>query len=225
MRKPYLVPLFAVAMSGPAFAAGLVEPVPEPVIQAPAPVIIDTAPAFSFAGGYAGAGIGTGTFTIDGDDGIADQAEDLFNAIDDDDSAAYYQLHAGYNFQRGNFVFGPEIALFNGESEVGDEFQIGGATTASDAEVGFGGRLMGRAGYSFGRFMPYVAVGASYLEVENDGDDLSDTGIAYGLGGDFLVTDRFMVGLEYVQNDFDEFDDSDTDVDYETIGLKASFRF
>ncbi len=211
-------------MSAPAFAGGLVEPAPEPIIAAPAPVA-PVSPIWDFAGAYVGAGVGTGTFTAEGDDDFEDGADDFFDAIDDDDSAAYYQLHAGYNFVRNNIVFGPELALFNGESELSDQVATATGTENADAEVDFGARLVGRAGYQFGRFMPYLSVGLTYLEIEADGDDLSDTGLAVGVGADFLVTDQFMVGVEYMQNDFDEFDDSDANVDYETIALKGSFRF
>ncbi|MFQ6548262.1 outer membrane protein [Aestuariibius sp. 2305UL40-4] len=211
-------------MTSPALAGGLIEPAPEPIVQPPV-VVAPPAPTFSFAGPYVGVGIGTGTFTAEGNNDFDDEAENFFNAIDDDDSAAYYQLHAGYNFVRNNFVFGPEVALFNGESELSDDVTVGNASEATDAEVDLGARLMGRAGYQFGRVMPYLTAGLTYLEIEADGDDLSDTGFAVGVGADVLVTEQFMIGVEYIQNDFDEFDDTDADVDYETIALRGSFRF
>lgn len=222
MRRLYTATLLAV-LSAPALAAGPEDPVFEPVIAPTTPA----QPIWDFSGLYGGTAIGTGTFTLnaDDDDDPFEDVEDLFDAIDDDDSAAHYQAHLGYNFVRGRLVFGPELAFFNGESEVGENFVIDGVDAASDAEIGFGVRLVGRAGVQFGRVLPYLAAGATHMEIESDDDDLSDTGLAYGLGAEVLVTERFVLGIEYMQSDFDGFDDSEVDVDYETISLKASFKF
>lgn len=214
----------AIGLAHPALAGSL-DPVPlEPAI-APVVILPPSAPAYTFSGFYGGTAIGTGAIDLEGDEDLADDLDDLFDAIDDDDSAAYYQAHIGYNFVRNGFVFGPELAVFNGESEVGEDFTIGDVDASADAEVGFGVRLTGRGGYQFGRVMPYVALGATHMEIETDGDDLSDTGVAYGIGAEFLVTDQVVLGVEYMQNDFDDFDDSGSDVDYQTVSFRASFKF
>lgn len=205
--------------------AGSIDPAPIEPVLAPVVILPPTAPTYSFAGFYGGTAIGTAAIDLEGDEDLADDIDDLFDAIDDDDSAAYYQAHIGYNFVRNGFVFGPELAIFNGESEVGEDFVIGGVDANADAEVGFGVRLMGRAGYQLGRVMPYVALGATHMEIESDGDDLSDIGVAYGIGAEFLVTDRVILGVEYMQNDFNDFDDSGSDVDYQAVSFRASFKF
>ncbi|MFQ6553359.1 outer membrane protein [Aestuariibius insulae] len=209
-------------MSAPVFAGGLVEPAPEPIIAAPVPVA-PVAPIWDFSGAYVGAGLGSGTFTADGDDeDIQDEAELLFENFDDDDTAGAYQIHGGYNFVNNNFVYGPEVALFFGESEIGAEATDG---ADADAEINFGARVMGRAGYQLGRTMLYGTAGLAYLDIEADDEDVSDTGIAFGAGADFLVTERIMLGVEYMQHDFNEFDDTDADVDYQTVSARLSYRF
>ncbi len=96
----------------------------------------------------------------------------------------------GYNKQVNALVFGGEIAY----------------TTGDIAIVGFSGNdytdridLKARAGYSMGRAMVYGVVGYSFADfVATSGDIHPSTGLNYGAGVDFMVTDRIFVGAEYL---------------------------
>jgi outer membrane immunogenic protein len=51
------------------------------------------------------------------------------------------------------------------------------------------------------------------------------TGIFYGVGFDYAVTDRMTVGAELLQHEFDNFDGTGLDVDALTFGVNAALRF
>ena len=55
--------------------------------------------------------------------------------------------------------------------------------------------------------------------------DGSDTGFLYGLGVDYAVSDRWTVGGELLQNRFDDFDGTGTDLDATTLKAKVAMRF
>jgi outer membrane immunogenic protein len=57
------------------------------------------------------------------------------------------------------------------------------------------------------------------------GNDLSDSGLVYGLGFDYAVNDRWTVGGEVLQHQFDDFDASGNDFDATTIKAKVGLRF
>ena len=82
--------------------------------------------------------------------------------------------------------------------------------------------LRGRAGYDMGRFMPYLTAGVAKI----DAYDVSETGWLYGVGADFKVTERFVLGGEYTHHEFsDVLEASNTDLDTDLFQIRASFRF
>jgi outer membrane immunogenic protein len=217
-------------MTAPA-VAGNIEPVESPVVAAPAPV---AAPVLSFAGPYVGGSLGYGDLSgdglsgdLDGDDDDDDDDDALGDALDLDDDGFAYGLHAGYNFQRGNIVFGPELSLFSGDLELGsDDLEI---------ELDYGARLALRGGIASGPNLFYGTLGAAYLELDTDSaagsDDGNDWGYSAGFGVERLIGTNFVIGAQYTLHVFDgiEFDGngagSDGDFDYRTLELRASYKF
>lgn len=119
-----------------------------------------------------------------------------------------YGLFAGYQHDFGKYVLGGELNYNNVElddvSGSGDLFS-----------------LRGRAGYDMGRLMPYVTVGYAYLDANG-----SDDGWLYGIGADFKVTERFVLGGEYTRHEFSDVQDvSGLDLDADLFQIRASFRF
>lgn len=169
-----------------------------PVVDAP----IEVAPApvvdaSDWTGFYAGLQYGKGNAELSFDGASADEDFDA------------YGVHGGYMRDFGKFVLGGELAYDKADLD-----------NTGDADLW---RLRARAGYDMGRFLPYATLGAAHIS--GDGD-LSETGISYGLGADFKVTEKFTVGAEYSRNDFSDVVDVDgADLDTDMVQIRASYRF
>ncbi|NIY78670.1 MAG: porin family protein [Rhodobacteraceae bacterium] len=187
--------LSAMALSAPAFAGGYSEPVIEQPTIAPAPVV--PVSGTDWTGGYAGATLGYGW----GNDAL-DDADDMT-----------YGLFGGYNYDFGDFVLGGELEYLGSEIE-NDTANLDDLT-----------RLKLRAGYDAGPALIYGVVGAAYANADIGGVSYDDTGYTYGIGVDYAVTDSINVGAELLQNEFDEFDNSGTDLSATTLGARVSFKF
>lgn len=170
-----------------------------PVVQADPVVVTETAaaPGVDWTGFYAGLQYGQGD--LEGAyGGVAVDAGD-FDA---------FGVHAGYNHDFGKYVLGAEL----------DYNKVDPEDVDGDADLV---RLKGRAGADLGRFMPYVTLGVAHLS----GDD-SETGFMYGLGADFMATEKFVIGLEYANHEFDDVANIDgLDAEADMLQIRASYRF
>lgn len=202
MKKFILAAVASVAATG-AIAGGYVAPVEPapvaPIVEAP---VMD---ASNWQGFYAGLQYGQGGADLKG----------FGESVDLGDFDAY-GVHAGYNHAFGKFILGGELDYNKADIERADD-------------KGDLVRLRARAGYDMGRFLPYVSLGAARVSADVDGADLSETGISYGVGAEYLVTEKFSVGLEYTRNDFsDVLEDeigSGADLDTDLVQVRASYRF
>lgn len=195
--KIVLASVIASFAAGTAFAGSLDY---TPVETVPAPIAPMTMQDVSWTGGYAGLQFGTGD--LDASFAGASQSVDV-DAVG---------LHAGYMLDLGQFAVGGELSYDNLSAD-------NAAGAGGDADLW---RLRGRAGYDLGKFMPFVTLGASH--VSDDGD--SETGLTYGIGADYMVTERFKVGLEYSRSDFNDFAGvNGADVDLDLIQVRGSIRF
>ncbi|MFV0303290.1 MAG: outer membrane protein [Paracoccus sp. (in: a-proteobacteria)] len=191
----------ATLTAGSALAGGYTAPVTEtPVVAPVAPVAMNN--DVDWTGFYAGVQYGQGNAEADGVDGSPDTDFDA------------YGVHGGYNYDFGKYVLGGELDYnkldFDDLDDKGDLW-----------------RLRGRAGYEFGKFMPYVTLGVAHLSADQDDFDVSDTAVTYGIGAEYMVTDKFTVGAEYTKQDFDDVSDdiNDLDIDSDMVQVRASFRF
>lgn len=198
MKKMTLVltSVSTMALAVPAFAGS-----PEPAMME-APVAVAAAPVVAASGtdwtGFYGgvtAGYGYG-------DEAADDVED-----------ATYGLFGGYTKDLGDWVLGGELEYTQTDLEQGD-FAIDDMT-----------RLKLRAGYDLGNVVLYGIVGANYANATIGGTDYSDTGVSYGVGADYALSDALVAGFEVLQNDFNEFDDSGADLSAATVAAKIAYRF
>ncbi|TRW97468.1 porin family protein [Paracoccus sp. M683] len=198
--KLALAAIAATLTAGSAFAGGYVAPVVEtaPVVAAP---VIEPQTG-DWTGFYAGLQYGKGNaeFTQGG------------ASIDSDYDA--YGIHGGYLHDFGSYVLGGELDYNKADiDDVDDKADLV--------------RLRARAGYDMGRFLPYVTIGAAHISADNvSGIDVSETGLTYGIGGEFKVTDRVSLGAEYTRSDFSDVDDIDgLDLDTDLVQVRASFHF
>lgn len=186
----------AFALSGGAAFAGGYV---APVVPAEPIVVTQPAavPGVDWTGFYAGLQYGQGD--LEGSyGGVSADAGD-FDALG---------VHAGYNHDFGKYVLGAELDYNKVELDDVD----------GDGDLV---RLKGRAGADLGRFMPYVTLGVAHLSADD-----SETGFMYGLGADFMVTEKFTMGLEYANHKFDDVGGVDgLDAEADLLQIRASYRF
>ena len=178
------------------FAGGYVAPVVET-----APVVAPVVPVEAgtdWTGFYAGLQYGQGN---------AELSDDLGDSDYDG-----YGVHAGYLRDFGKLVAGAELDYNKADLDEAD----------GDADLW---RLRARAGYDMGKFQPYVTLGAAHVSTDEDAGDVSETGITYGLGAEYLVTEKFSVGAEYSRSDFSDVPADDIDLDTDLVQVRASYRF
>ncbi|TKA94504.1 porin family protein [Cereibacter changlensis] len=191
----------ALALAGflvaPAFAAGPVTAIPEPVVE-PAPAPVMAAPLANWSGLYVGGQLGYGDVDtdVDGYDG----------------NGAIGGVHAGYRYDFGRAVVGAELAY--------DITNIGDAGDELDNVATL--KLM--AGGKIGQGLLYATAGGAWADTNSDAGD-PDDGYVYGIGYDHMLNKRWSVGAELLRHTWDAFDDSGTDADATTLQAKVGFRF
>ncbi len=196
----YTIATLTVLMGAPAFAGGLGDVAPEPVL-APVEAPIATRPDGDWAGGYVGAQLGFGDVDSNG------------GGLDGD--GAIGGVHAGYRFDYGQFVAGAELDYDIANIDIG----------AADDTLDSVARLKLIAGADLGRTLIYGTAGAAYAEATVGGATRSDNGVFAGLGADYALSDQWSVGGEYLMHKFDDFDGSGVDLDVQTLKAKVSFQF
>lgn len=123
-----------------------------------------------------------------------------------------FGIHAGYNHDFGQYVVGGELSF----SDINADGGTDGDLT----------QLRARAGLDLGRFMPYLTLGFARVSLEDSGISISESGVTYGIGGEYLISDNFSVGLEYSRSDFsDVLGFNGIDLDTDMVQLRASYRF
>jgi len=122
-----------------------------------------------------------------------------------------YGIHAGYDYDFGDFVLGGEF-----EYDRTDVDLLGGVAAVDNIA-----RLKLRLGYDFGEALGYVVIGGARADTSVG----NDSGAVYGLGFAVPMGDQFTVGGEILRHDFNNFNNSGSDVDATTINVRASFRF
>ncbi|MCL4065430.1 outer membrane beta-barrel protein [Pseudomonas sp. GX19020] len=191
------------AVAAPAFAGGPAVVVDEPVVVAPAPVVI-SAPQGNWAGFYGGASLGYGNF---------DGETSGVKVLDGDGAIGGVQL--GYRWDLGNTVIGVEGAFAG--SNIKDD--------AVDAKLKNKTDLKLQLGYDLGQSLIYATAGASWAKASIAGTNYSDNGWVAGLGYDYDLGNNWVVGAEYLYNKYDNFDNSGVDLDGSTFAIRANYRF
>lgn len=124
----------------------------------------------------------------------------------------------GYNWQRGNWVYGGELSYTN--------FSTGfvgfpGGPVQSDAL-----EARARVGYAFGPMMAYGFVGAAQSNWAAGLTSLNQTGYTYGVGIERFVTQSMTVGLELASRDVrGSFIANTLGTTINTLSLRAGFHF
>ncbi len=191
------------AISAPAFAGGPVAVAEEPVIVPAAEAYV--APGLDWSGAYVGGQLGygdvdTSTAGVDGPSGYGWLGG----------------VHAGYRWDLGSWVAGTEVSWDKTSIEIPD---------GSGVELDNVAALKLTAGREIGNSLVYGTLGAAHAKISSATGDISDNGMVYGIGFDTALNDKWTVGGEVLQHNFDDFDGTGTDVDATTIKAKVGFRF
>ena len=127
---------------------------------------------------------------------------------------------AGMNFQSGNIVYGGEIAYLGGDVFIPAE--------PSYRYVSFVD-VKARVGMEFGSALIYGVAGFSggLHENGNSFDTSFNTGYNYGIGVDYMISDRMFVGAEYLIRELKG--EWDVGADFEgsdqSLQLRVGYKF
>lgn len=191
--------LAAASVAGFASAGGYAPAVVEPVIT---PVQTYVPAGRDWTGGYAGLSFGR----HEADMTIETEGGEVGGSVDDTGLGAF----VGYLYDMGDYVVGGELSYDTADFDGTDGDLI---------------RLRGRLGYDAGNWMPYATLGMAHAKLSAGGESASDTGITFGLGAEFALTENFRLGAEIGRSSFSDFDGSGVDLDVDTIQIRASFAF
>ena len=131
-----------------------------------------------------------------------------------EDDTTVYGFNAGYDHDFGMWILGAEL-----EYSIADYDILGVADIETDTT-----RLKARGGYDMGRSLFYgvVSYGDLDFEIPAIAYSGSDNGFGFGLGVDIKATENIIIGVEYLNESF-EIDG--TDIDNQSLSLRASYKF
>lgn len=196
MRSITLAAGLAAGLGLPAFAGTLEAPIADPLPPA-APPPPPPLPSLGgeWTGGYAGVQLGYGDVNGTG-------------AADGDD--AVFGVHVGYDYDFGTFVLGGELDYDDADIDLGGAASVDSVT-----------RLKLRAGYDFGRTLGYFTAGVADLDTSLG----SETGAFFGIGASYQINERYTVGAELLEHNFDDISGTGVDADATTLTVRGSIRF
>jgi len=227
--KKYLLTVSAVVLlaSGQSYAADVVQTYDAPEV---APVAV--APAFSWDGGYIGVQAGGSWGDTDASLNYhpSGGSTTRLYGLSLDPDGFVGGLYAGYNFAFANNVvlsLETDFVWGNVDDNTGNQTVNIDPTLDIVGRIGakqkWAGATRVRAGYAMDRFLPYVAAGVAYTQLEGRidawgqdpatgakiaGSDFSGkahetfTGWTLGVGADYAMTDNILLRAEYRYSDY-----------------------
>ena len=199
MKKIVYVALLASSLPVAAFAGGMAQPVVEPVVAPPAPVMM--APSEDWTGVYAGATLAYGRIDAKGGN--------------DDGKAAALGLDLGYRRDFGTLVVGGEVSL--SKNDLGIKSGQDQINSAAEAQLSLGADL--------GKTLVYVAGGVARASASLGGNTAYDNGYFGAVGADYMLNDKWTVGGELKSSKYNDFDNSGINLKDTSLGLKVGMRF
>lgn len=126
-------------------------------------------------------------------------------------------VHFGSTVQSGQFVYGGELDIvFAPDADISED------VTIEDPIVD----LKFKAGYSVDKFLAYGVFGASFIGSTFGPNDINASGLNFGAGVDFMLTDNLVIGAEYLaRRTSEEFLNADVEIEMDTVTVRASFKF
>ncbi len=125
-----------------------------------------------------------------------------------------FGLQAGYNHQFTNNMV------------------VGGEAEYRYNDAGFGGvafsdsiALKGRVGYAHNDYLFYGTAGVVRGQIDGGGTSISDDGVVYGVGVEYMIQQDVSVGFEVLQSEYSNFGGSSRSVRDTSAALKVNYRF
>jgi outer membrane immunogenic protein len=132
----------------------------------------------------------------------------------------------GYMMTSGAWAYGGELAYARSDYH---EIEPDGSSEYPEYNFNHTLDLKARVGYAVDRALVYGVLGYGFSEYENGDEDptsLFDVkGAIFGLGVDYLVSDRMFVGAEILSRDMGESDVELFDADLTTVTLRVGMKF
>jgi outer membrane immunogenic protein len=217
------------AVAGPALAADL-GPYRSPARQSSLPPVEYSQP-FSWSGLYMGVQLGYAGGNTEASSGSSAG----FNQAYDYKSEGWLGgAHAGYNFQRGNLVYGLEADLEKSGQKGNGVGSLGGNQST---DINWQGSLRGRLGLAFDRTLVYGTAGWAFgdVKVERGAYNYADVrnGWTAGVGVEHMLTQSLSARIEYRYTDFGRADFGNTainstdrsNVDQHAVRAGLSLKF
>lgn len=216
MFKRYFFTASAAALiaSSPALAGS---PAPAPIEPVIAPVA--SAPAFSWAGGYAGVNVGYGGDKAKHPFSFTDGTDSLNGSLDITSSGFAGGAQVGWNFQNDGFVYGVEADYqasgIKGETSANLAVPGGSASGKIGTKLKHFGTIRARVGHTVtDRFLVYGTAGLASGKTETyakgsitgiGSDSISGsktkTGWTAGIGAEYAFNDNWSMKSEYMYTD------------------------
>jgi outer membrane immunogenic protein len=199
------------------------------LIGAPTLVAAQELPANNWSGLYIGLNGGYGWGDTDVQHPTEFDGGAIFNyrSFQSDDEGWLGGGQVGYNFQRGQFIFGAEADLQGTDIHTHkifrrSIFEDAGSSfnTVAEAELETFGTVRGRLGYAFNEvFMLYATGGYAWGDVESklsfpnadgtpnpfhDKDGDTTDGFAVGGGAEWMLARNFTARIEYMHLELDD---------------------
>lgn len=178
-----------------------------------------SAGAQTAAGDWAGPYVGLSLGSVSGD-WVHSAPDGTVNNSGDYSNGGFVGAALGYNFQRGNFVYGGELAYGSANDFCFADYPAECTSNFIDVKA--------RLGYATGPALIYGVLGLSQADYDFVGNIYSLSGTAFGFGLDYMIGARAFVGAEVLRREIsnDNFDGGDaTDHTATSATLRLGFRF
>jgi outer membrane immunogenic protein len=201
MKRIALATVIVLAAPVAALAGGPATPVVEPMVAAPAPVMM-AAPSTDWTGAYAGVKLGYGKSYTSG-------------AFKQGGTMHIGGADLGYRRDTGSLVLGGELSYDRDNINVGAPDRTINNTTALKLIVG----------KSMGQTLFYGTLGVARADATLAGVNGSDTGYTAGIGADYALTQKVTLGGELSTNRYNDFNNSGVTLKDTAFAVKLGFRF
>ena len=136
-----------------------------------------------------------------------------FSAGGNSDTALLGGVHAGYLWQNGQFVAGPEVDVdWTG-------WNVGGTKVNPVVHAKI------RAGVAVGNALVTGSIGYGHAWAEAGGTKSNDGGLTAGAGVDFSMTDHIVTGADYLYHHVNDFSPGTTDTNSHALRIRMSYKF
>lgn len=211
MKIKTLAVALTLASMTPALAGGPVAVASDPVPG----VMANPTPVTDWSGPYVGLSYGrfSGDFST---------PTGLGTALFDYESSTAVGAFVGYNFQRGQMVYGAELGYSKPSMLI-----LADGDDVLDSLID----LRGRVGYSVGKALIYGALGYSRADLTINGtDNPTVSGTSLGVGVDLKVSQKLFVGLDYTSRNLSGTNENpgntfDMDTTVKSVGLRVGLSF